>query len=80
MLTKARVCGAGGATSGAKLAGLSVRWGLDKDPHSAATWNANFPTAKHYLMWAHEFIQVPGNLQRFVVDVLHLSPPCQPYS
>jgi DNA (cytosine-5)-methyltransferase 1 len=53
---------------------------LDCDPNTGLSWRHNFPDSKHFEMWAHEFVALPGCLQRFIVDILHLSPPCQVFS
>ncbi|CZT40862.1 uncharacterized protein RSE6_00528 [Rhynchosporium secalis] len=73
-------CGAGGATRGSVAAGLEVTWGLDFDKNAGKTWKANFSTATHYEMWAHDLVaQINASVDLFV-DVLHLSPPCQVFS
>ncbi|CZR65981.1 uncharacterized protein PAC_15881 [Phialocephala subalpina] len=77
-------CGAGGTTRGAVLAELRVLWGLDKDGNSGQTWRRNFPSAQHFEAWADEFVSLfagqEERLKQFVVDVLHMSPPCQVWS
>ncbi|CAL3966626.1 unnamed protein product [Diplocarpon coronariae] len=70
-------CGAGGTTSGAAAAGLRIVWGLDMDKNAMATWRHNF-NAAYYEMWASEFVKIMD--ARCIVDVLHLSPPCQVFS
>ncbi|PBP27536.1 C-5 cytosine-specific DNA methylase [Diplocarpon rosae] len=70
-------CGAGGTTSGAVAAGLQIVWGLDMDKNAMATWRRNF-NAAHYKMWASEFVKTMD--ARCIVDILHLSPPCQVFS
>lgn len=80
MLLTNEVCGAGGTTSGAVTAGLALLWGLDLDHNAGQTWRANFPSAQHYEMWAHEVMALADAISRFVVDILHLSPPCQVFS
>lgn len=47
------------------------------DQNAGKTWRSNFPDARHFEMWAHEFVTLEANS---VVDVLHLSPPCQIFS
>lgn len=74
------VCGAGGATRGAVMAGLRVIWGLDFNPNAAETWRYNFPQAEMHEMWADEFCRLPDPEGKCTVDVLHLSPPCQVWS
>lgn len=79
-------CGAGGATRGATMAGLRVKWGFDFNKHACATWQANLPQGKCYSMAAHEFVdkakraQSRGQPDMVKVDILHLSPPCQFFS
>jgi DNA (cytosine-5)-methyltransferase 1 len=62
------------------MAGLSILWGLDKDSNSGKTWRSNFPSAKHYEMWANEFIALDEPSKHMITDILHLSPPCQVWS
>ncbi|KUJ21560.1 S-adenosyl-L-methionine-dependent methyltransferase [Mollisia scopiformis] len=67
-------------TRGAALAGLQVIWGLDVDSNSSQTWRKNFPHAKHFEMWSWDFVALPDDLKQLLVDILHLSPPCQVWS
>ena len=71
-------CGAGGTARGAKAAGLMIKGGFDHDPAAIETWLKNFTRAHCWAGPAHKFIIV--NFGDFKVDVLHFSPPCQPYS
>ena len=71
-------CGAGGTSRGAKGAGLKVLYGFDHDLAAVESWSKNFTGATCWAMAAHEFITV--DTEDFKVDILHLSPPCQPYS
>lgn len=74
-------CGAGGATRGAVMAGLHVKWGFDFARHACSSWRSNFPFATCYHMAADQFVQTAkGNLAAVKVDILHLSPPCQFFS
>ncbi|KAG4440342.1 hypothetical protein IFR05_004194 [Cadophora sp. M221] len=73
-------CGAGGTTRGAVAAALKVLWGLDLDKNAGKTWKANFPTATHYEMWAHDLVATINASTDLLVDILHLSPPCQVFS
>ncbi|KAH7419546.1 S-adenosyl-L-methionine-dependent methyltransferase [Cadophora sp. MPI-SDFR-AT-0126] len=73
-------CGAGGTTRGAVAAALQVLWGLDLDQNAGKTWKANFPGATHYEMWAHDLVTTINANRNLLVDVLHLSPPCQVFS
>lgn len=71
-------CGAGGTSCGAELANFRVSWGVDCDIAAISSFKTNFPAASGY----HEPIdQFLANIdESILVDVLHLSPPCQPYS
>ncbi|KAL8845972.1 MAG: hypothetical protein Q9221_008904 [Calogaya cf. arnoldii] len=71
-------CGAGGCSRGAKSAGLRVVWGFDQDLASIGSYAKNFFGARCEATPANIFTEVLDN--DFCVDVLHLSPPCQPYS
>lgn len=79
-LTHRTVCGAGGATRGAKMAGFRINYGFDNDEHSAANWRSNFPTATMYEVDAHDLVRWPNAQALLKVDILHLSPPCQFFS
>ncbi|CAF9936100.1 hypothetical protein IMSHALPRED_010463 [Imshaugia aleurites] len=69
--------GAGGASSGAQLAGLLVERAFDHNLDTVATYRLNFPFAKCEAISAYDFIMSNENYR---CDVLHLSPPCQPFS
>ncbi|KAL9038344.1 MAG: hypothetical protein Q9180_003197 [Flavoplaca navasiana] len=71
-------CGAGGCSRGAKSAGLRVAWGFDFDPAAIDSYAKNFFGARCEATPAHVFSSILND--NFFVDVLHLSPPCQPYS
>ena len=71
-------CGAGGCSRGAKSAGLRVAWGFDFDPAAIDSYAKNFFGARCEATPADVFSSVLDD--NFFVDVLHLSPPCQPYS
>lgn len=62
------------------MAGLKVIWGLDFNSNAAETWRANFPKANMYEMWADELCRLPDPDGNLIVEVLHLSPPCQVWS
>lgn len=71
-------CGAGGASRGAKGAGLRVDWGFDFDPVAIDSYQKNFFAARCEVAPADVFItSIDGD---YVVDVLHISPPCQTFS
>lgn len=65
-------------TRAAEMAGYKVVWGLDFNPNAATTWRANFPAARMYEMWADELCCYSRD--DLIVEVLHLSPPCQVWS
>ena len=71
-------CGAGGTSRGAKVAGLYIAWGLENDPAAMKSYQKNFPEADCFQTGAHEFSV--ALLDKVKVDILHLSPPCQPFS
>ncbi|KAL8844316.1 MAG: hypothetical protein Q9176_001226 [Flavoplaca citrina] len=71
-------CGAGGCSRGAKSAGLRVTWGFDFDPAAIDSYAKNFFGARCEATPADVFSSILDD--NFFVDVLHFSPPCQPYS
>ncbi|KAL8681269.1 MAG: hypothetical protein Q9186_002580 [Xanthomendoza sp. 1 TL-2023] len=71
-------CGAGGASRGAKEAGYRIEWGFDCDLAAIQAYSENFFAARCEVTPGDIFISSIGD--NFRVDVLHLSPPCQPYS
>jgi DNA (cytosine-5)-methyltransferase 1 len=77
-------CGAGGASRGATDAMLKVRWGLDCNAQAMSSYSMNFRRhgADLYFEDVHDFIQKLNDerLELTWVDVLHVSPPCQPFS
>ncbi|KAK6355351.1 hypothetical protein TWF696_004460 [Orbilia brochopaga] len=72
-------CGAGGATSGAVMAGFKVRWGVDHDEAAISAWRTNFGFGIGYQEDVHEFVSHHSKRTTHV-DFLHLSPPCQFFS
>ncbi|KAF8475885.1 S-adenosyl-L-methionine-dependent methyltransferase [Kalaharituber pfeilii] len=70
-------CGAGGTSCAAEMAGFKVRWGVDKDEAAIDTFKTNFSRATAYHQSIDIFLRMDENM---LVDVVHLSPPCQPYS
>ena len=70
-------CGAGGVSRGAQMAGLSIKWGFDRGKDQCDSWNTNFPYGRCYPAHVSDFLGANIDTK---VDVLHLSPPCQPYS
>ncbi|KAE9370107.1 S-adenosyl-L-methionine-dependent methyltransferase [Stipitochalara longipes BDJ] len=73
-------CGAGGATLGAQTAGLRVKFGVDIDKHSRKTWRVGFAASKHLNMLVDDFAALPSTPEKYQVDILHFSPPCQVFS
>jgi len=71
-------CGAGGASRGAKAAGLRVDWGFDYDLAAIKSYHMNFYGTRCEQVAVHEFVTVLT--EDYKVDILHLSPPCQPFS
>lgn len=75
-------CGAGGASRGAVQAGLHLNWGFDFNLAACQSYKMNFPSAKIYNVWAHDFVNLPDQDHDHdcKVDICHLSPPCQFFS
>lgn len=69
--------GAGGVTCAAKLAGLKISWGFDNDETAVVTASSNFRQARIFQCEAAEFPPSGFDAQ---CDILHISPPCQPFS
>jgi DNA (cytosine-5)-methyltransferase 1 len=69
-------CGAGGASQGAKQAGLLVTWGLDSDKLAIHAYNKNHAGAHAFHRNAHDFPPKDYTNEDLRVDILHLSPPC----
>ncbi|KAF2769467.1 S-adenosyl-L-methionine-dependent methyltransferase [Teratosphaeria nubilosa] len=70
--------GAGGMASGAKQAGLRLKFLLDSWPDACKTLGLNFPDSKVMQMDIHSFCR--SRRRSYQVDVLHVSFPCQPHS
>ncbi|KAK2785686.1 hypothetical protein FQN53_007473 [Emmonsiellopsis sp. PD_33] len=71
-------CGAGGISCGASQAGLAIKWAFDKCVNAMNTYRLNFPTAIGETSDVADFLTNP--LVFLLVDILHLSPPCQTFS
>lgn len=71
-------CGGGGMSSGAHSAGLINKWSFDFNIDAVTTYRRNFPDCETYLVSANDFVALPP--EDLLVDVVHLSPPCQPHS
>lgn len=69
-------CGAGGATQGAKQAGLHICWGFDMDECALDAYEKNHPSAVAFQCNAHDFPPEGFPKESLRVDILHLSPPC----
>ncbi|KAI8934820.1 hypothetical protein NX059_008501 [Plenodomus lindquistii] len=69
-------CGVGGASQGARQAGLYMRWGLDADMPALQAYRQNHPGASAFLCNAHHFPPPGQTKDDLRVDILHLSPPC----
>ena len=68
---------------GAVMAGLQVRWGLDKDEPAMNTFALNFgPSGTRVLCggWKDLIKEPAESFEKLKVDILHFSPPCQPQS
>jgi len=71
-------CGAGGMSRAAEMAHFRVTWGVDCDEPAIQAYQMNFPAATPYHTHVDQLLR---NLnESILVDVLHISPPCQPYS
>lgn len=71
-------CGGGGMSSGARAAGLRNTWSFDFNMDAVSTYRKNFPDCETYHASASDFVAFPP--EELLVDVVHLSPPCQPHS
>lgn len=78
-------CGAGGVSRGAVDAGLNLKWAFDNNAEAIQSYAANFSRfgtdCRHESV--DEFISHVMDLpdiEEVRVDVLHISPPCQPFS
>jgi DNA (cytosine-5)-methyltransferase 1 len=69
-------CGAGGASQGAKQAGLHVTWGLDNDEEAIRAYQLNHPGTLPFMRNAHNFPPRGFAKEDLRVCILHLSPPC----
>lgn len=71
-------CGGGGMSSGARSAGLTNAWSFDFNIDAVTTYTRNFPDCETYFVSVNDFVALPP--EDLLVDVVHLSPPCQPHS
>ncbi len=67
-------------TRGAVDARLKAVWGFDSSPNTVQSATANFPFARIFLTLVNQFLELPDVSKKLVVDILHLSPPCQFFS
>lgn len=70
-------CGAGGASCGARKAGLEVKFAVDINREACQTYEENFPDTALFQLSIDKFLSLDLGIQ---VDILHISPPCQPHS
>ncbi|KAJ9155182.1 C-5 cytosine-specific DNA methylase [Pleurostoma richardsiae] len=70
--------GAGGASRGAKMANFKLDVAVDHWDNACKTYRLNFPDTELHQMDIFDFITNLAHRHR--VDILHISPPCQPYS
>ncbi|KAJ5242158.1 uncharacterized protein N7469_000485 [Penicillium citrinum] len=69
----------GGASCGARQAGLQIKWAVDMNPNAIKTYRLNFDLkVKSRCMDAFNFFQ--NSTEPLRVDIMHASPPCQTYS
>ena len=71
-------CGGGGMSSGARAAGFKNAWSFDSNYEAVSTYRRNFPQCTTYHSTANDFLTLRH--PELLVDVVHLSPPCQPHS
>ncbi|KAI0888516.1 S-adenosyl-L-methionine-dependent methyltransferase [Annulohypoxylon maeteangense] len=72
-------CGAGGASCGAKKAGLRIMLSVDNAQGACNTYRMMYPEADLRQQDMYDFI-IEMRHSHLHVDVLHLSPPCQYWS
>ncbi|KAJ5674651.1 uncharacterized protein N7477_004585 [Penicillium maclennaniae] len=70
--------GAGGASCGARQAGLVNTWASDFNSHAVDTYRHNFDETDIYHAEFFQLMTIPESELR--VDIAHCSPPCQPFS
>ena len=75
--------GAGGTSEGAYQAGLKLVWAFDFNPAAMSSYRGRFggTGVQCLLQDCTDFLHlVRLNPERYKVDILHLSPPCKPFS
>jgi len=71
--------GAGGMSIGAKSAGITVKYAIEKDMYAAQTYQANHPDTKVINSDIHEIKSIPNDLGKGI-SVLFGGAPCQGFS
>ncbi|KAI1452987.1 S-adenosyl-L-methionine-dependent methyltransferase [Annulohypoxylon moriforme] len=72
-------CGAGGASCGAKKAGMRITLSVDNAQGACNTYRIMYPEADLRQQDMYDFI-IQMRDSHFHIDILHLSPPCQYWS
>jgi DNA (cytosine-5)-methyltransferase 1 len=76
-------CGCGGTSRGAMTAKLQIDWGFDFNLRAIEAYKSNFSMVDCIHKAADEFLKDcddESTRERYKVDILHISPPCQPFS
>lgn len=75
-------CGFGGVSTGAREASYEIVFGNDSELPASRTYAENFPrpATRATQMDVHDFITQGTAYRMKACDVLHFSPPCQPYA
>ena len=71
-------CGCGGVSEGAAQAGINVYWSFDNNEDAIFSYRLNRANTTAYLLSVDQFKAITTD--DFVVDILHLSFPCQAFS
>ena len=74
--------GAGGTSAGALAARLKMRFAFDLDRWAMETYAANFALTGTQILLTDvsDFVRTAtASPDEFIVDILHMSPPCQPF-
>ena len=71
-------CGCGGTSRGAAMAELHLKWAFDFARAMCKSYQRNFPATQVYCTSADQFVM--QKIMGIVVDILHLSPPCNYFS
>jgi len=72
-------CGLGGVSLGARQAGIIPAYAFDHDIAPVSSYTLNQPDTLVYLESVEDLLH-RASFEAIAVDVLHLSPPCQPFS